>query len=175
MKKRYPPGPVKALVLDCDGTMTDGGLYYGPDGQAFKRFDVRDGMGIARLRDAGVQVVIVTGDDTPIVQARARVLGIEHVEMGRQDKAAVLARLMDTYNWQAPQVVYMGDDVNDIPALQVAGFGAAPADAVPEVLAIADYVCDHPGGRGAVREVCDLILAHNTWCDCRAGSKQGDR
>jgi len=165
MKRTHPPGRVKALILDCDGTMTDGGLYYGSDGLAMKRFNVRDGMGTTRLMQAGIETAIITGDDTPIVEARARRLGIEQVEMGQWEKAAMLREILHSHGWQAEEVVYMGDDVNDIEALQVAGFGAAPADAMPEVLAVADYICEHTAGHGAVREVCELILAHNAELD----------
>lgn len=155
------PHRIKALVLDVDGTMTDGGMYYSAEGQVMKRFDVRDGLGIVNLRKSGVHVMIITADHTPIIAMRARVLGIERCEMGQGDKNICLLEVLRSHHLRADEVVYMGDDLNDLPAIEVAGFSACPADAVNEVITSVDYVCRKLGGHGAVREVVDMIMAHN--------------
>lgn len=155
----WPPQPIKLLILDVDGTLTDGGLYYGPDGLALKRFDVRDGLGLVQVQKLGVEVVLVTADETPIVTARAARLGIRAVYMGCRDKAAVIREVLAERELTPDQALYMGDDVTDLPAMDQVTHRAAPADAVPAVQQKADYVTQAAAGHGAVREVCDLIAA----------------
>ena len=155
----WPGRPIRILMLDVDGTLTDGGMYYSPEGLAMKRFEVKDGLGLVMLQEAGVEVAIISADESPITMARARKLGIERVEMGCADKGCAVRQVLEERGLSPAQVCYMGDDVTDLPAFAEVEHAAAPADAVPEVLAVAEYVTKALGGRGAVREVCDRILA----------------
>lgn len=155
----WPGTRIELLILDVDGTMTDGGMYYSAEGLAMKRFDVTDGLGLVRLREAGVAVAILSADHSPIAVTRAGKLGIERVVLGCEEKGCEVRRLLAELGLQAQQACYMGDDVTDLAGFREVGHTAAPADAVPEVRAAADYVTSALGGRGAVREVCDLILA----------------
>ena len=167
------PGPVRArlrpirlLVLDVDGVLTDGGLVYGPGGEELKQFSVRDGLGIRLLRAGGIEVGVITGRATDALVARCRDLGLRDdlVVQASRDKAADLDRLEQILGLSDDEVAVMGDDLQDIPVLTRAGFAACPADAVPEVAAVCDLVCGAAGGRGAVREVAELLLkARGLW------------
>ena len=158
-RSAWPPEPIKLLILDVDGTLTDGGLYFSAEGPVLKRLDVHDGLGLVRLQQAGVEVALISADSSPIVQARAEKLGIRAVFTGCGEKAEVVRQLLGERALTAEQVVYMGDDLTDLPAMSEVGNTAAPASAVVEVLEAVDYVTTRSGGHGAVREVCDLILA----------------
>lgn len=149
---------VRALVLDVDGVLTDGSLYYGPGGQSFKRFDSKDGMGIVLLQKAGVRVAFLSAEKTGIVRRRAEKLGVRDLFLGVGDKGEAFERFLRARGLAAEETAYAGDDVNDLPPLRRAGVAIAVADAVPEVRRAADWVTSRPGGRGAVREVCDAIL-----------------
>lgn len=151
---------IKLLVTDVDGTLTDGGMYYDVQGNEWKRFDTRDGMGISRLRAAGIAVMLLTGEDTPIVTRRAEKLQVEYCFLGTKDKEAFLAIFFEehpAFSWET--TAYIGDDVNDLPPIRRVAWSAAPADAQQPVLAAADYICKAEGGHGAVREFCERILA----------------
>ncbi|MBI5547468.1 MAG: HAD hydrolase family protein [Deltaproteobacteria bacterium] len=164
---------VKLLALDVDGVLTDGGLYYGPAGEALKRFDVKDGLGIVLCREAGLPAAILTARSSPIVAERARDLGFAHVLQGRADKAAGFEELLAAAGLEDADVAYVGDDVNDLPVLRRVGLSACPADAVAEVRRAVDHRCRAPGGHGAVREVCELILrAKGLW---RGSRRPGPR
>jgi 3-deoxy-D-manno-octulosonate 8-phosphate phosphatase (KDO 8-P phosphatase) len=152
-------GQVRALVTDVDGVLTDGGLYYAESGEELKRFDVRDGQGLVLLREAGLVTAIVTAKQSALVARRARDLGITEVHQRVTDKAAVVADLAQRHRLTVAQVCYVGDDVNDLPAMQAAGVAVAVADAVPLVRRRAHYVTRAPGGHGAIREICDLLLS----------------
>jgi 3-deoxy-D-manno-octulosonate 8-phosphate phosphatase (KDO 8-P phosphatase) len=154
-----PLADIALLALDVDGVLTDGGLYYGPAGEALKRFHVRDGHGLVLLHGAGLRSAILTARTSEIVETRARELGIGHVLQGRKDKGRGLDELLALAGLPAARVAYVGDDVNDLPVLERVGFSACPADAAPEVRARVHHVCEKRGGRGAVRELCDLLLA----------------
>jgi YrbI family 3-deoxy-D-manno-octulosonate 8-phosphate phosphatase len=158
---------VQALVTDVDGVLTDGGLYYAESGDELKRFDVRDGQGLVRLREAGLLTAIVTRKQTTMVTRRARDLGIAEVHQNVTDKAAALVDLCARHRLAPAVVCYVGDDVGDLPAMGLAGLPVAVADAVKEVRRAAAYVTRAGGGRGAVREVCDLILGAR-----RAGARR---
>ncbi len=158
----WPPQPIKLLILDVDGTLTDGGLYFSAEGPAMKRFDVHDGLGLVRLREAGVEVALVTADSSLITQARAAKLGIRAVFVGCGNKAEVVRWLLEERDLSPDEALYMGDDVSDLGAMAAVGHSAAPASAMAEVRESADYVTTRAGGHGAVREVCDLILARLT-------------
>lgn len=155
---------VELLVLDVDGVLTDGGLYYGPDGEALKRFDVKDGHGIVLCRDTGLPAAILTARTSLAVEVRSKELRIPFVLQGQRDKKAGLEKLLELSGLSAERLAYMGDDVNDLPVLSRVGFAAAPADARQEVKDLAHYVCENRGGHGAVRELCELLLrAKGLW------------
>ncbi|MEO7539825.1 MAG: HAD hydrolase family protein [Pyrinomonadaceae bacterium] len=150
---------IKLLLMDCDGVLTDGRLYFGARGEELKVFHVRDGQGIVMWHEAGFRSGIISGRDSPTVNLRANQLGIEFVRQGVTDKAATLRDVMASAGVTADHVAFIGDDIPDIDAMQIAGFAVAVADAVSEVKAAAHHVTELNGGRGAVREAIDLILA----------------
>jgi 3-deoxy-D-manno-octulosonate 8-phosphate phosphatase (KDO 8-P phosphatase) len=150
---------VKIVFCDVDGVLTDGSIYFGPDGQVFKRFNIYDGWGMRRLVETGVKVVLISGDDTPIVTARARRLQVSEVHMGIDDKAAVVRDVLAREGLAYIEAVFVGDDELDVPAMNKVGIAVSPPTAHPCALAAAEFVTARPGGEGAVREVCDLILA----------------
>lgn len=145
--------------MDVDGVLTDGGLFYGPNGVALKRFDVRDGLGITLLHEAGVRTAMVSADDAEATLARAAKLGVEVVKLGVSDKAAAVAEILAECDVAADRAAYMGDDVTDLPAFAVVGLSVAVPQAPEPVQSAAQVVTEHPGGAGAVREVCEAILA----------------
>lgn len=149
---------VRLLALDVDGVLTDGRLYFAEDGQEFKTFDTQDGHGIKMLQHAGIEVAIITGRTTKLVQRRAGNLGIRHLLQGREDKLVALRELTAELGVALDEVAYVGDDWPDLPAILAAGLGVAVANAHAELRARADHVTTLAGGRGAVREVCDLLL-----------------
>jgi YrbI family 3-deoxy-D-manno-octulosonate 8-phosphate phosphatase len=149
---------VRLLVMDVDGVLTDGGIYYTERGDEIKRFDVRDGQGLVLLRQAGVLTAVITRRRSAIVQRRADELGIVEVHQGATDKRALLESLLARHGLLAAQVAYVGDDVGDLPAMQLVGVPVAVADAVPAVKAAAVYVTRARPGHGAIRELCDVIL-----------------
>jgi YrbI family 3-deoxy-D-manno-octulosonate 8-phosphate phosphatase len=150
---------VRLLVLDVDGVLTDAGMYYAEGGEELKKFNTRDGHGIRLLEAAGIPTAIVTREKTEIVSRRARKLGIADVHQGILDKGPVVRALVERHKITAAQACYVGDDVGDLPAMTAVGLPVAVRDALPEVKRVARYVTRRRGGDGAVREVCDLILA----------------
>ena len=149
---------IRLVLLDVDGVLTDGRLYYGAEGEALKVFDVRDGHGIVLLR-GHVEFGVISGrPGSPPTLRRFEDLRIEHLVFGQTDKLAGYARLRHL-GVADDEVAYMGDDVNDLPLLRKVGLSAAPADALPEVRSAVHFVARSPGGRGAVRELCDLLAA----------------
>lgn len=149
---------IKMLVMDVDGTLTDGKIYYGNDGELFKAFDVRDGYRLVKCEEYGIITAIITGKTSKIVEGRARDLKIKEVHQGVSNKIEVLKTLINKYNLDKSQVAYIGDDVNDIECMQYCGFSACPSDAIDEVKNTVDYVCKNIGGYGAVRELIDRII-----------------
>ncbi len=149
---------VRLLCVDVDGVLTDAGMYYGADGEVLKKFNTRDGMGLARVRDAGVAVAIISGEDSAIVHARAAKLKIDDVFCNVADKRVPIDELCSKYGLQLEQVAFIGDDLNDLPALECVGLACAVADAAEPVQRIAHYVSARRGGGGAVREVCELLI-----------------
>jgi 3-deoxy-D-manno-octulosonate 8-phosphate phosphatase (KDO 8-P phosphatase) len=147
---------IRLVILDVDGVLTDGRLYYGPDGEAMKAFDVRDGHGIVLLRDH-VDFAVISGRPGGASQRRLEELRVKHLVFGQRDKLEGYAQL-GHLGLADDEVAYMGDDVNDVPLLRRVGLAACPADARPEARAVAHLVANAPGGRGAVRELCDLLL-----------------
>jgi 3-deoxy-D-manno-octulosonate 8-phosphate phosphatase (KDO 8-P phosphatase) len=158
---RFHPALRRArlLVLDVDGVLTDGRLHYGARGEALKVFHVRDGHGVKQVAQAGITVAIISGRKSPAVTRRARELGIRHVFQGVGDKLPVLDKLLARLGLTAEQCVCVGDDTPDAPLLAAVGVGIAVADAHDDARAAAQLVTARPGGRGAVREVCDWLIA----------------
>ena len=148
---------IRLVLLDVDGVLTDGRLYYGAEGELMKAFDVKDGHGIVLLRDH-LDFGVISGRPGKATQRRLEELRFKHLIFGQIDKLAGYAQL-GHLGLADDQVAYMGDDVNDLPLLGRVGLSAAPADARPEVLAAVHFVARAPGGRGAVRELCDLLAA----------------
>jgi len=150
---------IKLLVLDVDGTLTDGRLYYDAQGEAMKAFDVRDGHGLRLLQICGgVRLAALTGRSADLIRVRCRELGIEQIVERSRKKGEALAQLCAELNVPLDQTCFMGDDVNDLPALERAGLAACPSDAVPEVRELCGFVSSKEGGRGAVRELCEALL-----------------
>src|SRR6267154_924980 len=150
---------IRLLVLDVDGVLTDGRLYFSAQGEALKAFHVRDGAGIVQLRKLGVMVAIISGRNSPAVDFRMRELGVSYVKQGISDKQAALQELLQEVNLSPHAVACVGDDTPDIPMLELARLAVAVQDAHPQVRATAHYITQLPGGQGAVREVCDLIIS----------------
>jgi 3-deoxy-D-manno-octulosonate 8-phosphate phosphatase (KDO 8-P phosphatase) len=146
-------------VLDVDGVLTDGRLYYGADGAELKAFHIHDGLGLKMLRASGVEVAIVTGRSSRAVELRAENLGVPYVFQGVVDKLAVFEQLMARLALSPAAAAAMGDDVPDLPVLRRCGFAACVPEATARVRSHAHYITDRPGGTGAVREVCELLMA----------------
>ena len=149
---------VKLLLLDVDGILTDGTIVYTDSGNEIKAFHTRDGLGIRLLQETGVEVGLITARQSEAVTRRAQDLGMKHVFQKTRNKLAVYEQLTKDLDLQAPEVGYMGDDWLDLPLLTRVGFSATVSDAVAEVRQIVHYTTKRKGGRGAVREVCNLIL-----------------
>jgi 3-deoxy-D-manno-octulosonate 8-phosphate phosphatase (KDO 8-P phosphatase) len=150
---------VRVLVLDVDGVLTDGRLYFGPRGEALKVFHVRDGAGLKQLAATGVKVAVISGRRSPMTRLRCRELGIRHLMQGVADKAAALRRLCARLRIDPAECACIGDDTPDIAMMRLAGLAFAVADAHPQARQAAQVVTAQPGGFGAVREVCDHLLA----------------
>jgi YrbI family 3-deoxy-D-manno-octulosonate 8-phosphate phosphatase len=150
---------VKLLCVDVDGVLTDAGMYYGPDGEVLKKFNTRDGMGLARVREAGVAVAIISSEDSAIVHARAAKLKIDDVFCGASNKRLAIDELCAKHGLEFDEVAFIGDDLNDLPALECVGLACAVADAADPVQAVAHYVTTRRGGDGAVRELCEFLIA----------------
>jgi len=150
---------IKLLVVDVDGTLTDAGMYWSAEGDQLKKFNTRDAKGLELVRRAGVKVAIITSENSPIVSVRANKLGIEHCFIGVESKQQCLAALACQLRIDLDEVAYIGDDVNDLDCLKVAGFSACPSDAFEAVAATVRYVSKYAGGMGAVREICEMICA----------------
>ncbi len=150
---------IRLLVLDVDGVLTDGRLYFSPQGEEMKVFHVRDGAGIVQVLRAGIAVAVISGRDSRAVERRMSELGVSWVRQGVSDKLAALREILDILGLGPQAVACIGDDTPDLPLLANARLGVAVADAHPSVRDKAHFVTRLPGGQGAVREVCDLLLA----------------
>ena len=149
---------VRLLVLDVDGVLTDGRLYFGPQGEAIKVFDVRDGHGIKMLIKNGVEIALLSARSSDIVAARARDLGVTRVLQGESDKASAFARLLTEAGVGNDESGYIGDDLPDLPAMRAAGFAVTVADGCEAARSTAHWVTPQNGGRGAVRALAEFIL-----------------
>jgi len=150
---------IQAVAMDVDGVLTDGGVWWGPDGEEWKRFCFADIMGVSLARRAGIQLALISGEDSPLVDRYAKKMHIQHVTKGCRDKAAALRTFAATTGIDLTEICFIGDDINDLAAMQIAGFSAAPANAAREVLAHVGFVAESNGGNGAVRELMDALLA----------------
>jgi 3-deoxy-D-manno-octulosonate 8-phosphate phosphatase (KDO 8-P phosphatase) len=149
---------IRALALDVDGVLTDGGVWWGPDGAEWKRFDFRDVMGVSRGRRAGLVFALISGEESPLVDRFAAKMGIEHVYKGCRDKAAALREFAGDCGLCIDQVAFMGDDVNDVEAMTIAGLSGTPCDGHRDACTAAVVVTAAAGGHGAVREFVDSLL-----------------
>lgn len=150
---------VEVLLFDVDGVLTDGGLYLGPDGAEWKRFDIKDGAGIAQARASGLVTGVLSARHSAAATARARQLGMAPIVMGAHDKGAAFAAMVAEHAWTLETIAYMGDDVLDLPVLRQVGLSCCPADAVAAVREAVHWVSPCAGGHGAVRALVDLVLA----------------
>ncbi len=151
---------IKLLLTDCDGVLTDGGVYYGEAGEEFKKFDIRDGMGVERLRNfAGVTTGIITGELSPSLIKRAEKLKITELHLGAKDKPAIFKEIISRLGLLPEEVAYIGDDTNDLEIMKLAGLTACPADAISFVKDVANVICEAKGGQGSFREFAEMIIA----------------
>jgi 3-deoxy-D-manno-octulosonate 8-phosphate phosphatase (KDO 8-P phosphatase) len=158
---RKTTAAIRLLILDVDGVMTDGRLYFGPKGEALKVFHVRDGLGIQQVARAGVEVAVISGRKSQMVDVRCRELSIAHVRQGVKDKVAELDRLCARLKIEPSACACVGDDLTDVPLMERVALAFAVADAHPEVRHAAHLITKLPGGHGAVREVCDYLVANH--------------
>ena len=156
--EKHAMSRIRAIVLDVDGVLTDGGFWWGPDGQEWKRFCFADVMGISLALRTGLDIAMISGEDSPLVDRYANKMRIGHVVKGCRDKAAALSNYAASAAIDLADICYMGDDVNDLPAMRLSGFSAAPANAARDVLASVDFITKAAGGNGAVRELVEALL-----------------
>ncbi len=149
---------IKMVLLDVDGVLTDGGIYYSANGVEMKRFNAQDGYAAVRAHEHGLKLGIVSGRSTPIVESRAKDLKVEELFQGSSDKVATMDEIRQRHSLTRREIAFVGDELFDIPLLMAVGFSAAPSNARREVKKAVDYVTRASGGEGAVREVIDLIL-----------------
>ena len=152
---------IRLLALDVDGVLTDGGVYYSPKGEELVKFNRQDGMGISLLKKAGVEVALISGEDSDCTRRRAEKLGISEVYLGIKDKETVLREISKRLGIPLEEIAFIGDDVNDLPPLNLVGLPMTVANGVPAVKEVAKHILERHGGDGAVREAADYILALN--------------
>lgn len=148
---------IRLIILDVDGVLTDGKIYWSMQGECMKVFNTRDGFSVRKMTEAGYLFAIITGGKTEMVAKRAEYMGVKHVFLNVTDKLAVFESFMQTVNINPKEVAYMGDDRIDLPVLKKVGLPACPKDAIPEVQSVCSFVSRYNGGCGAVRELCDAI------------------
>ena len=149
---------VRLVAFDVDGVLTDGGLYVGDNGVEYKAFYSRDGHGMRMLMDSGIDIGIITGRTSQLVGDRMKSLGVKHVYQGHREKRPAFESLMEATGYSAEEIAFVGDDVMDLPVMRCAGLAIAVADAHPLVVEHAHWQTPNPGGRGAVRDVCELVM-----------------
>jgi len=153
---------IKLVLTDNDGVFTDTGVYYSEKGEEFKRYSIRDGMGVERLRKhAGIETIIITGEKSGSVKARAEKLNIKEYYLGVKHKTEILPEVLKKNNITPENIAFIGDDVNDLAIMKQVGFKATPSDGMDFIKDIADYVCENRSGNGAFRELAELIIAFN--------------
>jgi len=150
---------IKLLLTDCDGVLTDNGVYYGKDGEELKRFSIRDGMGVKRLINlVNVETGIISGENTAPVKARAKKLEMKEIHLGIKDKPKTLAEIMKKRKLKAEEIAFIGDDTIDVEVMKTVGLAACPIDATKFALKVADYVTENRGGFGAFRDFAEFII-----------------
>ncbi|MGQ9819488.1 MAG: KdsC family phosphatase [Candidatus Kapaibacteriales bacterium] len=149
---------IKLLAMDVDGTLTNGQVYYSRNGEELKAFSIRDGLGLEILQNNGISTCIITSEASQIISARATRLKIKHVILASKNKKRDLLNLAEEVGIKIDEFAFIGDDLNDISAIEVVGFSACPSNAIKYVREKVDYICKNEGGNGAVREVVELIL-----------------
>ena len=149
---------IKLVLLDVDGTLTDGGIYRGNNGEEFKRFNVKDGYAIVNAQKLGIEFGIITGRKSELVEVRAKELKIKYLYQGISEKTVILEEIMKKDGLSKEEIAYMGDDLNDLLIMKKVGLSGTPKDAVDEVIQVADFVSKKNGGSGAVREFIEHIL-----------------
>jgi len=149
---------IRAIAMDVDGVLTDGGVWWGPNGEEWKRFCFADIMGVSLARRAGIELALISGEDSPLVDRYAAKLHIGHVYKGCRDKASALRKFATSTGIDLAEIIYIGDDINDLPAMEIAGFSACPANAVRDVLTKVKFISVSRGGNGAVSEIVDAIF-----------------
>ena len=160
LKRDLPDGgTIELFAMDVDGILTDGCIYLSSDGTETKRFSIIDGLGLVRLREEGIKLAWISGRGSEATNRRAEELKIEYVVQGEKDKAKALNGLLEQLGMEAKRCVYMGDDCIDAKAIRQAGIGVTVPEAQMEAIQAADFITNRPGGNGAVREVCNHILA----------------
>lgn len=151
---------IKLVLTDNDGVLTDTGVYYSANGEELKRFSIRDGMGIERLRKyANVETIIITGEESGAVRARAEKLKMKEYYLGVKKKEEVLLEILKKHNLTVDEIAFVGDDSNDVEIMKLVGFKATPSDGMNFIKEMADYICENKGGNGAFREVAELIIS----------------
>lgn len=158
MKTNQQLDKIRLFVMDVDGTLTDGHIYMGNDGEVFKSFHVKDGLGIKLLKDYGIIPAIITGRCSKIVENRCLELGLDELHQGVKNKAQKLQEIMEKYNATKDEVAYIGDDMNDLSAIRTAGVTFAPADCAESLRPFIDILLTKPAGQAPVREAIDMIL-----------------
>lgn len=154
---------IKLLITDCDGVLTDNGVYYSENGELSKRFSIRDGMGVERLRtQASVETSIMTGENSKSVLKRAEKLNIKYLYQNIKDKKSLLPTVLATTGLLSNEIAFIGDDINDVPIIHEIGFSATPSDGMIFTKEIVDYICKEKSGNGAFREVAELIIYAKT-------------
>lgn len=156
MPKRIPK--IKMFLTDCDGCLTDGGMYYSENGDELKKFNTKDGMGFGILRDRGIITGIITGENVDLNRRRAEKLKLDILEAGCSDKSTIVKQLCEKYNISLSDVLYIGDDINDIEVLKMVGYSCCPADAMPEVKEVVKHITVAKGGEGVIREIADFLV-----------------
>jgi 3-deoxy-D-manno-octulosonate 8-phosphate phosphatase (KDO 8-P phosphatase) len=155
---------IKLLILDIDGVLSDNKLYYGDNGIEYKSFYTRDGHGMVMLQKSGIEIAIITGRESPLINTRMQDLKIKHVYQGKPDKLPTFLALVKKLGLKFEEIAYIGDDILDLPILTRVGLAAAPKDADIEVINRVNLISEHFGGQGCVREICELILkSQNLW------------
>ncbi len=165
IRREDAPGPdtglmkkIRAIAFDVDGVLTDGGIWWGPNGEEWKRFCFADVMGVSLACKAGLIVTLISGEDSPLVDRFAAKFKLADITKGCREKAAALRLFAERNQLQLNEICFMGDDINDLPAFEIAGLSAAPADARAAVLRKAEFIATSKGGNGAARELIDAIL-----------------
>jgi YrbI family 3-deoxy-D-manno-octulosonate 8-phosphate phosphatase len=149
---------IKLVLTDVDGVLTDGGMYYSQKGDVLKKFYVRDGMGVTLLRKSNIHTVIVTKEKNEMIRQWAKKMKIKKLYDGVMNKESIISKVCEYFGVVPTQIAYIGDDVNDVGLLKKVGLSAVPNDGIKEVKSICDYICKNNGGKGAFRELVDLIL-----------------